>query len=458
MSNQKLLFFITLGVLCVVGAWFLFSLMRNDTPITNDTTTSLSVWIVGDTSEWYVPLVEWFRNAYPEYQKITIEFKKFASWRDYHRTLMSVLANGESPDIFVVPQGWDSFLTSHIAPLPEGVIDTNQFLREYAGFFIDDLMTERAQSGRTISALRWVPLGYETLWIYYNKDIIPTPPKTWQELDQIIDGNLDPNIVPFWLGLAPRFIPESAAIIVSLSPWITSFDALSSADGWERYRSYADRVSTQSDGGEKTSLVGLIPSMNSENPELTIYDLFIRGKVGAIFGYPSTIRSLELAKKRAGDGAVDGIILTAAAPQIASEGKWKYPVSYWYFAVSVETEKTIAAWKFLQYLMTDEAQKKFIQAFPTYIAAKTLLQEEQRDVSLSNTFARAKLGNFMVKERQYAAFQYGIKSDFDAYLNRYMDPTRNIPMDTVLRRVADAVQCELDHLAQKRMEVECGQE
>ena len=61
--------------------------------------------------------------------------------------------------------------------------------------------------------------------------------------------------------------------------------------------------------------------MNSENPDLTIYDLFIRGKVGAIFGYPSTIRSLELAKKRAGDGAVDGIILTAAAPQIASEGK-----------------------------------------------------------------------------------------------------------------------------------------
>ena len=83
--------------------------------------------------------------------------------------------------------------------------------------------------------------------------------------------------------------------------------------------------------------------MNAESPELTVYDLFMRGKVGAIFGYPSTVRNIELAKKRAGGSAVDSIILTAGLPVMKNDVALKYPVSYWYFAVSVETEKTIAA-------------------------------------------------------------------------------------------------------------------
>lgn len=458
MSNTKLLFFITLWVLSLVGIWFLITLMNRDTSLVDDTTASLSVWIVGDTSEGYAPIISGFQATYPEYKNIKIEFKKFASWRDYHRTIMSVLANNEGPDIFVVPEGEDSFLIDRIAPLPEWVVDTNQFLREYEGFFIDDLITETDNTGSTVSALRGVPLGYETLGIFYNKDIIPTPPKTWDELDQIIDGNLDPNVVPFGIGLSPRFIPEAAEIIVSLSPWVTSFEWLSSSEWWELYRSYAERVSTQSEAGEKVSLMSLIPFMNAESPELTVYDLFMRGKVGAIFGYPSTVRNIELAKKRAGGSAVDSIILTAGLPVMKNDVALKYPVSYWYFAISSQTKNARAAWKFLRYLMSDDAEKQFLKSFPTYIAAKTSFHDEQRDTSLSSMFARAKLWNFMGENRKYFSFQYGLKSDFDSYLNTYMERSKNISMSTLLRRVSEAVQCEIDHIAQKRMEVECGQE
>ncbi len=65
----------------------------------------------------------------------------------------------------------------------------NTFLQKYTSFFVDELLTETESNGKTVSAVSGIPMGYETLGLYYNKSLIPTPPTTWDELDRIITEN-----------------------------------------------------------------------------------------------------------------------------------------------------------------------------------------------------------------------------------------------------------------------------
>jgi ABC-type glycerol-3-phosphate transport system substrate-binding protein len=344
-------------------------------------------------------------------------------------------------------------------------------MERYPSFMLDDLMTESEDSnGKKWAALWGIPLGYETLWMYYNKSILPTPPTSWDEMDMLIQNNEQP-VVLFWLWLGPRYIPESADIIASLSS-ASSYTGLSSAWEWGlRYMKYAhmqwrnkspegtpeDLYAPRSALSSWMTMYDLIPEMKTQNGEieLTVYDLFMRWKVWAIFSYPSRIRELELSKKRAWSDTSASLILTAPFPTLGNdEKKSRVLASYWYFAISSKTKNGISAGQFMNYLTTEEAQAKFIESFPTYIAAQTSFVAWQRDTPLSSSFSRARLGNFIVPWEKVYSFQYGIRKEFDSYLHEYMDFTENPPKN-MLDKIAKWVQCQLDHLRGENMETVC---
>ncbi len=136
--------------------------------------------------------------------------------------------------------------------------------------------------------------------------------------------------------------------------------------------------------------------MDEANAERTVYDLFMEGKLGAIFGYPSTVRNLELAQKRAGTDATRDIILSATMPQLSNESKKQgYLASYWYFAVSSKTQNPVMAGKFMNYLTTEEAESLFLESFPSYIAAQVSFQSAQANTKLSTVLPYVLLGNFI---------------------------------------------------------------
>lgn len=478
MSNQKLLFFITIGVLVVTTIiwFFLFSGKKSPSGTLENQSSSISIWIVGDTTEWYTPIIEGFKKKNPEYANLTIELKKFASWKDYQKTITTVLANTTGPDILAVPFWGDEFLKWKIEPLPWSLIDINSFMQKYPSFMLDDLMTDTEENGKKTAALWWIPMGYETLGMIYNKSIIPTPPTTWDEMDAMIPQNNHADTVLFGLWLGPRYIPESADILAYLSyPTRAYTGLLSGNSGEKRYRAYRDvrgihqiplDTETSSDIYSPSpneidtsiALADLIPIMDTENTPLTIYDLFVQGKIGAIFTYPSRIRELELAKKRSGESADRGTFLSAPIPSLSQEKKNEHSLaSYWYFAISSKTTNPIPAGRFLAYLTSEEAMGKFIESFPTYIAAQTSFHDWQRTTVISSQFPRVTLGNFIGSDEALYSFSYGLRSAFDAYLHEYMDMRKN-PPDWILGRVAKAVQCEIEHLKGENMETLCGDE
>jgi hypothetical protein len=66
-------------------------------------------------------------------------------------------------------------------------------------------------------------------------------------------------------------------------------------------------------------------------------DSFIRGKIGMVVWFPSTIREIEKAQKRAWPDAVTWLILTEKIPQ-SSLGKSRLNIArYKYLALSAKT-------------------------------------------------------------------------------------------------------------------------
>lgn len=58
----------------------------------------------------------------------------------------------------------------------------------------------------------------------------------------------------------------------------------------------------------KTTLAAMTPTMDTD--KTTTLDMFVRGEIGLIFGFPSAIMDLEKAYKRAGAKATSSTILT----------------------------------------------------------------------------------------------------------------------------------------------------
>lgn len=102
LSKNKIIFFAVLGVAVIgllIGASMLSSSSKE--PKTN-TPKELSVWVVGDETAGFSDIITGFKNRYPEYKNMDVKFTKFGNYTDYEKTLLAVLSDGNSPDIFVV--------------------------------------------------------------------------------------------------------------------------------------------------------------------------------------------------------------------------------------------------------------------------------------------------------------------------------------------------------------------
>lgn len=102
LSKNKIIFFAVVGVAVIgllIGASMLSSSSKD--PQTN-ATKELTVWVVGDETAGFSDIITGFKNRYPEYKNMDVKFTKFGNYADYEETLLKVIDDKNSPDIFVV--------------------------------------------------------------------------------------------------------------------------------------------------------------------------------------------------------------------------------------------------------------------------------------------------------------------------------------------------------------------
>lgn len=143
---------------------------------------------------------------------------------------------------------------------------------------------------------------------------------------------------------------------------------------------------------------------------LTTVDLFMRGRIAMLIGYPSLIREIEKSEKRAGTEALGDLILTEKIPQDSLGKNRSNLARYRYLAVSKKTDNPEPSAKLLEYMMSDMASAQGEEAFPLLISPLRSRSESQKTTSLSSVFARTRLDAFIPDiQDQIFVFDYGLK-------------------------------------------------
>ena len=194
-SQNKVIFFIIMGILWIgvlYGAWKLSD--SRTTASTTNIPKEITIWILWDDTNWYNLISEKFKKKYTEYKNTKITFIKqgsYQSYDEYEKMLLNMLADGNGPDAYAIyANGW-SFLESKARAIPSEWINPEIIQNEYDHLF-DELIVQNTDKNNPGIFLKWIPLWYESMGVFYNRDIIEKIPDTWDELDSAL-GNIEQN-------------------------------------------------------------------------------------------------------------------------------------------------------------------------------------------------------------------------------------------------------------------------
>lgn len=470
MSQKKIIFLVIVGILAlsiIIGFAYISNKQQNAKP----KTSTMKIWITDGTSESYQKLVDGFKKYAPEYARTEILIEKQTSDPDRYRTLLlSTATEGSGPDIFMLKKWEDDILESKVEPIPSDVLDFSDFEKRYDDIF-RDLVYSTGSGEDKKTVLQWVPLGFETLWIFYNKTLIRDIPKTLDELD-LIYTEWGSDSYPTNLGLSPTFTPNMVEVypLWLKKDWVESYvDVYDRKSTLESYMSYwsldIKKADTNTTNGENTDNQTISTENNTSKnlndeksgmikEKMTTLDLFMEGKISMIFWYPSTILELEKSSKRVKESIDNNDIITERIFQSNKQKKqniWRYN----YFWISKYTKNGLASVKFLEYLLTPEAQRIYMGEYPYIIPAQVEFYASTKKIPLSENFSKTTLSSFVpLLEEKVTVFHYGIKSKFERYLRDGLD-TDEPDIESITKNISIEIGCEINWLTGWSVSSDC---
>lgn len=409
---------------------------------------TIKIWITEGTTKDFSALIEGFKKYAPQYKKTDIIIERQTNDSDRYRTLLlSSITDDNGPDIFMLKSWEDAILENKIADIPSNAIDISNFEKNYDNIFMDLLVTDKEDSKKRF--LRWVPLGYETLWIFYNKSLLREAPKTWNDVEllyrQFPQGKYVSNL---WLGQS--FVPNIIDIlpIWLMKNWKNSYQSISDESQLvEMYLGYSTLWPSRSSSDDTTIDSNTNNTLWSQKTQMlsdrtNTFDMFMRGDIWFVVGYPSTVLELEKSTKRVKSDITD-IILTHTSPQFSTKSQVNI-ARYAYVGISKKTKNPLASAKFLEYLMTEDAQRELLKIYPYFLPAQVSFYNTIESIRLSSTLSRAKLANFLPKIGSKTRwYNYGLKSRYTRYFREAIDMKNGINIDETLSVLQRSISCEI---------------
>lgn len=468
MSPRKIIFFALIAV-AVLGAGIAFSILSSqDGKAGQKGPKELRVWVVGDDVAGYDDIVKDFKSKYDRYKNTEIRITKFANFADYEKTLLNVIADGNSPEVFVVPSDGAGVLESKIEPIPDAYLSTDEFSKRFNRVF-DPLITERQEKDEdgkevTVSELKGVPMGYETMAAFYNLDLVSNAvPRTWSELAKQAsesstvsgdDGESSDSegSVLVGMGLGGKYV-QNAGDLVSLfmvQNGFASYENLSengSAKALSEYLAYG--VPSGSSTGDSTGNGNDLSRFRSEMDKLSITatDLFARGKIGVVFGFPSYLREIQYAVKRASQEASlnKRNLKTTTLPVTDNEKNPANLARFQYFALSKYAKDQQGGLEFILHLADAKSQESYMEKFPYVLPALNELVEKRKEQTMSKEYPRIKYESFLpVQNAKSVAYDKGLSSEYDAYFKALGDSGKD--SKKIVTELSELIKCQRRHL------------
>lgn len=358
MSNFQKQILISAGIVAVVLIIVFFA-YRNLQPQITNPNVNLTMWGF-DPPSIFGNFIGSYHNSH---QNVSINYEQVDE-QNYEDKLLNALAAGQGPDIFLL----------HNRSLPKEIeklspVSPAQFnLNNLRDFFPEVAEEDFASVSGTTKEIYALPLSIDTLAMIYNKDLldkagIASPPKTWQEFQ---------NIVPALRSLSQSGqIVQAAAIGGSGKTIGNVADILSLLmlqNGSRMVSEDLGRAVFASEAGNPGpgAFNFYLQFANPASPYYTWNDnqpsaleSFIAGNTAIIFDYHSALEKIKSKSPFLNFGV-------AQVPQVESPTPASLPAqagasargyaNYWGFAVSKQAKYPAEAWDFVIYLATDETR------------------------------------------------------------------------------------------------------
>lgn len=407
LRTKKLLAFVAL--LAITGQGCTKALPQETVQASKPTT--LRVWTVVDDYNVYQPAIESWRK---QHSNVTIDFRRFRL-EEYENELLNAFAEDRGPDVFLIHHDWTNEYLSKITPMPKttktayristggarpkitwelreeptvSLLDLkNQFVDTVAKDLVRVVNVGTQDAVKNEERAMGVPVGIDTLALYYNKDLlnaanIPTPPQDWgqfteqvKQLKQIDDeGKLVRTAAGFGTGVN---VERSADIITALM--MQNGVVMTDDSGYPTFDRIPASLSGQVELPPSHRALEFYTDFANEGKDtftwdynqINSYDAFIQGRTAFFFGY-----------------AYHGDLIRARAPKL-NLGITKLPQinpqipvnipNYWYFAVSKKSKAQDLSWSMLTTLAQPEQQKAMLAVARRPASRKALLADQLND-------------------------------------------------------------------------------
>ena len=338
----------------------------------------LEFWGVFDDSDVWRELINQFNKEYPKTQ---IKYYK-KTYSTYEKDLLEAMATGRGPDIFMIHHTWLPRYRDKIIDAPEELITFKEIQDDFVDVVLDDFTLNGS-----IFAL---PLGIDTLALYYNKDIfntvgIPQPPLTWTEfledVKKITQKDERGNIIRAGAALGTARNINRSTDVLSLLMIQSGVKMVDQERNQATFDQRLDLNGERYDAGEKalefyTDFANPLKSVYTWNNRMHYsIDAFYEGKVAMMINYSYHIPTI-----RAKSPYLNFDI--APMPQIQSSDNDVNYANYWGMAVSRNNEESKRAWEFIIWLSQKENHQQYIQLTNKPSARRDLIIDQKTDPDL----------------------------------------------------------------------------
>lgn len=385
------------------------STFRSDCPIEDKTTTStsktLDLWVMYDNTDAFREQIQAFQSSHPG---ITVRPKKFTNLQDYEDLVISEIAQGEGPDVFMIPNSWLPNHYKALLPLPldQPVVMTPDLFRQT--FFqaaANDLIIDDKIYG--------MPLSVDNLAIFYNKqqfkDLVGTsdrPGTLWEDIKNQVTALTKKDNSPERFALAGIALgrADNISSAVDILYGLMLEYGVKFYDDKEEQATFATGAGDQNPGVQALELFTsfALPSYRNYSwnefitgsaPEDKEVGPFVRGKVSMILGYPYLYSVIQTAIDNQQKAGAEHIDLTnvgiAPFPQLVSSTeatKRDTYASYFPLVVARTTDMPSEAWALVQYLTSSDALQTYHKVTNRPTSRQDMVSEQQTE-PLFGTFA-----------------------------------------------------------------------
>lgn len=416
MNKNKLIFLVIWAVLLIIILFIVFNIKGSSTDW-KKVSWNFNIWILWDDINKARLVVEKFKSINPKYSNKIINIESFSSYDEYSYALTAAITADKAPDIFVLNNNEkNSVFSNQVIWIDPLLINPNDFRKRFKGVFADDLIVSVWEGDQKQEFLAWIPVWYESLWIFYNRRYIKASElSSLSWLNNVITELKDKykNLIPIWIW--------NGSTVLYASDIVTQFFMLENGVTWltdvvwtklkqwlASYLLYWD-----------TSWYNAFDSrfMELSNLWQNSIDLFSKWETFMVVGYPRLIN--EIAKK----GFSKTFLLASAFPHYYS-WDWKTLVNYNYFVINKDTSEYVLANDFLWYLSTDIWANDYLNNFSYYLPALLSLESEKLDKKINEEY-NVVLNDFFNSNYELSSFDKWIKSLYDKDIISILDNASN---------------------------------